>query len=110
MNADRVTLRTRGGARVEATSHEGIEVEVGAQAQATVRPEKVRFGNAGDNVVSAEIRQIVYLGVSTQYIAELPDGATLVLYQQNVHDSVGPGVGEEVSVTWDAQNCLVLGG
>jgi spermidine/putrescine transport system ATP-binding protein len=109
MNGERVTLRTRGGARIEAVTREENGVEVGAQAQATVRPEKVRFGSAGDNVLGAEIRQIVYLGVSTQYIAELPDGATLVLYQQNVHDSAGPGVGEEVSITWDAQNCLVLG-
>jgi spermidine/putrescine transport system ATP-binding protein len=108
-NGERVTLRTRGGARIEAVTREENGVEVGAQAQATVRPEKVRFGSAGDNVLGAEIRQIVYLGVSTQYIAELPDGATLVLYQQNVHDSAGPGVGEEVSITWDAQNCLVLG-
>jgi spermidine/putrescine transport system ATP-binding protein len=110
VNADRVTLRTRAGASIEAVTREGIEVEVGAQAQATVRPEKVRFGSAGDNVLSAEIRQIVYLGVSTQYRAELPDGTTLVLYQQNVHDVGGSKIGDEVSVAWDARNCLVLGG
>ena len=109
VNGERVRLRTRGGARIEAATREN-SVEVGAEVQATVRPEKVRFGSAGDNVLSAEIRQIVYLGVSTQYIAELADGGTLVLYQQNVHDSAGPVVGEEVSVAWDAQNCLVLGG
>jgi spermidine/putrescine transport system ATP-binding protein len=108
VNGERVTLRTRGGARIEAVTHEN-GVEVGAQAQAAVRPEKVMFGNAGDNVSNAEIRQIVYLGVSTQYIAELPDGTKLVLYQQNTHHSVGPSVGEEVSVAWDAQTCLVLG-
>jgi spermidine/putrescine transport system ATP-binding protein len=108
VNGERVTLRTRGGARIEAVTHEN-GVEVGAQAQAAVRPEKVMFGNAGDNVSNAEIRQIVYLGVSTQYIAELPDGTKLVLYQQNAHHSVGPSVGEEVSVAWDAQTCLVLG-
>jgi spermidine/putrescine transport system ATP-binding protein len=110
VSGDRVTLRTRGGARIEATSHEGIEVEVGAQAQATVRPEKVRFGSAGDNVVSAEIRQIVYLGVSTQYIAVRSDGGALVLHQQNIHDAAGPAIGDEVSVVWDARNCLMLGG
>src|SRR5918999_2850029 len=110
VNADRVTLRTRGGTRIEAMTHEGIEVEVGAQAQATVRPEKVRFGSAGDNVVSAEIRQIVYLGVSTQYIAELSDGGALVLHQQNIHAAPGPAIGDEVSVAWDARNCLMLGG
>jgi spermidine/putrescine transport system ATP-binding protein len=107
---ERVTLRTRGGARIESVTHEHDGVEVGAEAQAAVRPEKVRFGSAGDNVSTAGIRQIIYLGVSTQYIAELPDGATLVLYQQNAHHSAGPGVGEEVSVAWDAQNCVVLGG
>jgi spermidine/putrescine transport system ATP-binding protein len=110
VNAERVTLRTHAGMRVEAVTREDGGVQVGDEAHAAVRPEKVRFGSAGDNVSSAEIRQIVYLGVSTQYIAELPNGATLVLYQQNTQDSVGPGVGEEVTVAWDAQNCLVLGG
>jgi spermidine/putrescine transport system ATP-binding protein len=110
VNGDRVTLRTRAGTRIEAVTREEIEVEVGAQAQATVRPEKFRFGSEGDNVSNAEIRQIVYLGVSTQYIAELPDGGTLVLYQQNVHDATVPTIGDEVSVVWDAQNCLMLGG
>ena len=110
VNAERVTLRTRAGTIIEAVTMEGGGVEAGAEAHATVRPEKVRFGGAGDNVVSVRIRQVVYLGVSTQYIAELPEGGTLVLYQQNVQDSVGPKVGEEVAVTWDAQNCLVLGG
>ena len=110
VSGDRVTLRTTWGMKIEATSHEEADVEVGAAAQATVRPEKVRFGSTGDNVCVAEVRQVVYLGVSTQYIAQLPDGATLVLYQQNTQDATGPGVGEEVSVAWDAKNCLMLGG
>jgi spermidine/putrescine transport system ATP-binding protein len=110
VNGHRVTLRASGGMKIEATSREEAGVEVGAAVPAAVRPEKVRFGSAGDNVCGAEVRQIVYLGVSTQYIAELSDGARLVLYQQNTQDSTGPGVGEEVTVAWDAQNCLVLGG
>jgi spermidine/putrescine transport system ATP-binding protein len=103
----RVTLLTASGEKVEATAH---EVEVGEEAHAAVRPEKIRFGNEGDNVSTARIRQIVYLGVSTQYIAELPDGQELVLYQQNIREENHPEVGEEVSVAWDARNCLVLGG
>jgi spermidine/putrescine transport system ATP-binding protein len=110
VEGDRVALRTRGGARIEAVTREEDGVEVGAEAHATVRPEKVRFGDAGDNVLSAEIRQIVYLGISTQYIAELSDGGSLVLHQQNVHDAANPAIGDEVSVAWDARNCLVLGG
>jgi spermidine/putrescine transport system ATP-binding protein len=110
VNADRVTLRTRGGARIEAVTREENGLEVGAEAYATVRPEKVRFGSTGDNTINAEIRQIVYLGISTQFIAELSDGGALVLHQQNVHDAAGPAIGDEVSVAWDARNCLVLGG
>jgi spermidine/putrescine transport system ATP-binding protein len=103
----RVTLRTASGEKIEATAH---EVEVGEDAHAAVRPEKIRFGSEGDNVSTARIRQIVYLGVSTQYMAELPDGQELVLYQQNIREEDHPEVGEEVSVAWDARNCLVLGG
>jgi spermidine/putrescine transport system ATP-binding protein len=110
VSGERVTLRTRAGASIEAIAPEGEAVGTGAEAHAAVRPEKIRFGGDGDNVLTARIRQIVYLGVSTQYIAQLPEGGTLVLYQQNVHDGAGPAEGDEVTVTWDARNCRVLGG
>ena len=110
VSGERVTLRTSREMRIEAYSQEGAGVEVGTEAQAAVRPEKIRFGGAGDNASTAEIRQIVYLGVSTQYIAELPGGEKLVLYQQNAQDAENPSVGEKVPVSWDARNCLVLGG
>jgi spermidine/putrescine transport system ATP-binding protein len=110
VDGDRVTLRAAEGVKVEAVDRNGEDPEVGARAQAAVRPEKVRFGDSGDNVCGVEVRQIVYLGVSTQYITALPDGTKLVLYQQNTHDVAGPAVGEDVRVTWEANNCLVLGG
>jgi spermidine/putrescine transport system ATP-binding protein len=110
VSGERVTLRTRAGASIEAIAPEGEAVGTGAEAHATVRPEKIRLGGDGDNVLTVRIVQIVYLGVSTQYIAQLPEGGTLVLYQQNVHDGAGPAEGDEVTVTWDARNCRVLGG
>jgi spermidine/putrescine transport system ATP-binding protein len=106
-NGGRVTLRTASGERIEATAN---EAGVGEEVDAAVRPEKIRFGSEGDNTSIARIRQIVYLGVSTQYIAELPDGQELLLYQQNFREEDHPEVGEEVSVAWDARNCLILGG
>jgi spermidine/putrescine transport system ATP-binding protein len=109
-SADRVTLRTRAGSSIEAVAPEGETVEAGSEAHAAVRPEKVRFGGEGDNVVPVRIKQVVYLGVSTQYIGELEGGGTLVLYQQNVHEGTGPREGDEVSVAWEARNCRVLGG
>lgn len=110
VGGERVTLRTSAGMKVEAIAQEETTVEAGSEAYAAVRPEKLRFGDAGDNVCVAEVRQVVYLGSSTQYMSYLPDGEKLVLYQQNFHDAAGPEVGDEVSVAWDAANCLVLGG
>ncbi len=108
VEGDRVTLRTSDGAKIEAKGQEAVEVN--SEVYVTVRPEKVRFGNSGDNVCGVEVQQIVYLGISTQYITALPGGEKLVVYQQNTHDTAGPTVGDEVQVTWDANNCLVLGG
>jgi spermidine/putrescine transport system ATP-binding protein len=110
VNAERVTLRTRAGASIEAVAAEGDAVEAGSVAHAAVRPEKVRFGADGDNSLPGVVKQVVYLGMSTQYFVHLKEETTLVLYQQNVHDGAGPREGEEVSVTWDARNCRVLGG
>jgi spermidine/putrescine transport system ATP-binding protein len=108
VSGKRITLSTPSG-KVEATAPE-VEVEVGAEAHAAVRPEKVRFGSEGDNTRNVRVREIVYLGVSTQYITELPDGEKLVLYQQNSREDANPEIGGEVSVAWDARNCLILGG
>ena len=108
-DGDRMTLRTREGLRVEAVAREQGVPKEGEEVDAAVRPEKVRFGGSGDNVCAAEVRQVVYLGASTQYIVELEGGGKLVLYQQNAFDAAGASEGDGVSVAWDAQNCLVLG-
>ena len=109
-DGDKVTLRTREGLRVEAVAREQAPPKEGEESHAAVRPEKVRFGESGDNVSAAEVKQVVYLGASTQYIAELEGGGKLVLYQQNAFDAARPSEGDEVTVSWDARNCLVLGG
>ncbi len=109
-SGDRLTLRTSGGTVVDAVVRGEDAPGVGEQVHAAVRPEKVRFGEGGENVATAGVRQVVYLGVSTQYITELAGGERLILYQQNVHDASGPAEGDEVSVSWDARSCLVLGG
>ena len=109
-DGERASLRTPEGLRVEAVARDRAVPREGEEAHAAVRPEKVRFGGSGDNVCAAEVRQVVYLGASTQYIVELEGGGRLVLYQQNAFDAAGPSEGDGVSVAWDAQNCLLLGG
>jgi spermidine/putrescine transport system ATP-binding protein len=109
VDGSRVTLSVPSGEKVEASTGEA-EVGVGQATHAVVRPEKVRFGGEGDNVMTVRIHQIVYLGVSTQYIADLPGGEKLVLYQQNTTEENHPQIGDEARVSWDARNCLILGG
>jgi spermidine/putrescine transport system ATP-binding protein len=109
VDGNRVTLVTPSGEKVEATARE-VGIGVGEEAHAAVRPEKVRFGNEGENAMTVKIHQVVYLGVSTQYIADLPGGGKLVLYQQNTTEEDHPEIGEEARVSWDARNCLILGG
>jgi len=111
VESERVTLRTSDGTEVEALAHEEARVPVGGEAHAAVRPEKLRFGDTGDNVLTARVEQIVYLGTNTQYIMKLAGGGKLVLYQQNSHDAtISAAVGDETQVSCDAVNCLVLGG
>jgi spermidine/putrescine transport system ATP-binding protein len=109
VDGGRVTLSVPSGEKVEASTGEA-EVGVGQATHAVVRPEKVRFGSEGDNVMTVRIHQIVYLGVSIQYIADLPGGEKLILYQQNTTEEDHPKVGDEARVSWDARNCLILGG
>jgi spermidine/putrescine transport system ATP-binding protein len=109
VDGGRVTLSVPSGEKVEASTG-AAEVGVGQATHAVVRPEKVRFGSEGDNVMTVRIHQIVYLGVSIQYIADLPGGEKLILYQQNTTEEDHPKVGDEARVSWDARNCLILGG
>jgi spermidine/putrescine transport system ATP-binding protein len=108
VHGGRITLSTPSGEKVEATAPEA-SVALGEEVQATVRPEKVRFGGEGDNTMTVKIHQVVYLGVSTQYIAELSGGEKLVLYRQNFSEEDNPEIGDEAQVAWDARNCLILG-
>jgi spermidine/putrescine transport system ATP-binding protein len=108
---DRVVVATADGTRVEAVAHGETGTDAGSDVHVAVRPEKLRFGSEGDNVLSAKVEQIVYLGSSTQYFMSLSGGERLIIYQQNSHDStVDAAAGDEVRVSCDAVNCLVLGG
>ncbi|TCJ14804.1 ABC transporter ATP-binding protein [Rubrobacter taiwanensis] len=109
VRGERVTLRTAGGLELEAFAPAGREVVKGSEAHVAVRPEKVRFGEAGDNAFAGEVRDVVYLGSSTQYVVELKGGERLVVYRQNAREAADSGAGDEVWVAWDAANCLVLG-
>lgn len=84
-----------------------------------VRPEKIRLfervedAPAGSNLVEGVVRDASYLGVSTQYIAELRGGERVTVYEQNVshtaHDSLYRQ-GETVQLGWSPDHTFVVGG
>ena len=82
-----------------------------------VRPEKFRmFEPAKDvpeglNRLEGVITDASYLGVSTQYIARLPDGQRLTIYEQNVERATKSeqwAVGEAVVIAWAPEHCFVV--
>ncbi|GLZ31293.1 polyamine-transporting ATPase [Lentzea sp. NBRC 105346] len=83
---------------------------------ATVRPEKVHLYDSetepptGWCVVEGVVKDVVYTGVSTQYVVELPDEQELVAFVQNarrIDDAGAPG--QPVRMAWDPEFTVLLG-
>jgi spermidine/putrescine transport system ATP-binding protein len=82
-----------------------------------VRPEKFRmFEPAKDvpegmNRFEGVVTDASYLGVSTQYIASLPDGQRVTIYEQNVERATKSelwAVGEAVVIAWAPEHCFAV--
>ena len=73
-----------------------------------VRPEKLRLGDDGVNVLRGTVVEMSYVGVSTQYLVDTP-AATLVLYMQNAAPGAGAlSPGADVALTFDPQVAFVV--
>lgn len=79
----------------------------------TVRPEKIRFADAGAGVgddeigADGEIRSVVYLGSETRYVVALDAGGTLVVTEQNLVTSSMEALaaqGRAVRLIWKRQH------
>ena len=84
-----------------------------------VRPEKIRLREAaatdaapsGHNTLSGTVRDVSYLGVSTQYQVEARGGVRLTVYEQNVERATRSELwapGEEVVLTWSPDHSFVV--
>jgi len=109
--AGTVRLSDGSTAQVPADSLDGAphSVRIG------VRPEKVRVLPAaetpepGENRLAGTVRDVSYIGVSTQYVIDTPTGDELVAIAQNT----GRGTrrldaGEPVHVVWDPEHTFVI--
>jgi spermidine/putrescine transport system ATP-binding protein len=86
-----------------------------------VRPEKLHVqpladgtsdvSDASRNAIEGVVLDSSYLGVSTQYLVETPDGRRLVVYAQNLETSGASEVladGQRVRLTWKPQHTFVI--
>lgn len=92
----------------------------GASVRIGVRPEKLRVGAATTdapsgaaetNALEGTVIDASYIGVSTQYLVNTPNGNTLTVYAQNLETSGVRDVladGERVRLTWRPQHTFVI--
>jgi putative spermidine/putrescine transport system ATP-binding protein len=83
----------------------------------TVRPEKIRLGNADESPQAQEVaapgvvRDVVYVGAFTRYVVDLDVGGELVVLQQNLAMSsmdVLQARGRRVRLFWNRQHSRAI--
>jgi len=88
---------------------------VGRDGTFTVRPEKIRLGNAEDRASDGEvaakghIRKVVYMGPDTRYLVALDAGSELTVTQQNLVTTSSDALeleGKPVTLLWQRQHTL----
>jgi putative spermidine/putrescine transport system ATP-binding protein len=90
---------------------------IGEDGTFTVRPEKIRIAEPGEEPAGdehsalGEVREVVYLGSDTRYIVALQAGGELVVTQQNLRTSSMEALaaqGRPVRLIWKRHHVLSL--
>ena len=113
-----MTVRLPTGALLRAPATDGGE---GPKVWIGVRPEKLHVQplvdeaslspDASRNEIDGVVLDASYVGVSTQYLVETPDGGRLVVYAQNLETSGASEVladGQRVRLSWNPQHTFVI--
>ena len=114
LDGSTAVLRTRSGEEslvVPGAREAGAEV--GRPLHLTVRPEKISItatrAEAGRCAIRGTVTEVVYLGTSTQYSVNTPDGTDLVVFVQNSSDSDDVASrGQQVWLSWRPEHSLAL--
>ncbi|MFI5048563.1 MAG: ABC transporter ATP-binding protein [Gaiellales bacterium] len=110
--SDAVTLPDGTVARVESGTLSGAPQEV----RIGVRPEKMRLEAAsagassnGANQLTGTVRDVSYIGVSTQYIVDTQAGDEVVVFAQNAGRTTDQlRNGDGVRILWDPEHTFVI--
>jgi putative spermidine/putrescine transport system ATP-binding protein len=90
----------------------------GSAARFSIRPEKIHMlpggGQVGEDMFAADgrVRDVVYLGLFTRYLVELPGGGDLVVVEQNLKSTsmdVMQLRGHEVRLSWKKEHVRYVG-
>lgn len=73
-----------------------------------IRPEKIRLGPGGGNLLSGRVVEGAYVGVSTQYTVETAAGRIAVYVQNAGPGARGAAVGESVELSFDPEAAFVV--
>jgi spermidine/putrescine transport system ATP-binding protein len=121
-NLVRATILSQSGGNLVVDVHGGKVVVPVPRCRVTegdvwmgIRPEKVFLAaagseqDAGSNVLrSAVVTDVSYIGVSTQYLAKLPWGQELTVFEQNTGAREALKVGDAVDLHWQPSHTFVL--
>ncbi|MBI2711189.1 MAG: ABC transporter ATP-binding protein [Actinobacteria bacterium] len=113
LDGDLLVLEAPPGDRVVVPAVDGTAP--GARIAITVRPEKLRILGETDPVpgglcsVGGTIAEVVYQGVSTQFVVRTDAGDTLVAFRQNSERVSDAGVpGSRTRLVWHPEHNVVL--
>ena len=99
-------LRTRDGIALRAQCERAAAV--GQAASVFVRPEKLCFGEVGENRLEGTVRRRSFLGSMIRTMVEAGPQTHLTIDQPNLGGGVSPGIGERVSVSWPVAHSMIL--
>jgi putative spermidine/putrescine transport system ATP-binding protein len=102
-----VTLRPQGGGpHLRGTG----SLANGAAAVLVLRPEKlyVRPAGTGEHGLAASIEDLVYVGDVTRVVLKLEGAVALTAKLPNRRDLFRPQLGDQVRVSWAAEEALIL--
>lgn len=90
-----------------------VGAQVGRPLDVTVRPEKIMLASErpapGQCVIHGRVKEVVYLGTSTQYAITTRGGSELLVFVQNASDSRDVAEREdEVWLSWRPEHSLGL--
>lgn len=101
-----VEVETGVGTLTSCTFPEGLFL--GREVQVMVRPEALKVGADGDNLLEGKVERVMYLGDTEQYFVRLEDGTVWKVVE--AHPRVRRAeVGERVKLSCEPEDVIVLG-